>query len=565
MVDMVLTVPQSSRQITDAQITDATTVSFSETSTIDEKGDYIFTPTQDWFSFNIDRWRSLFPLVKTAAPRVLEIGSWEGRSAVFLLTELCARGGSLTCIDHFDLMQTTAGRERHERIMHNLALTGKPFRVIEGFSFPMLMAVLQEEMVAPEPGFDWIYVDGSHEADDTLLDGELAWRLARNGAVVIFDDYRWNKEPEDSEHHPKRGIDTFMALHTGQFQVISSPTEYQMILQKTSEMRIGFLVKDAVSAAAPTAPIYHEVHIALTIDASYVMPAAVTIQSILQHTESRITFYIVDLGLSPADRVRLRGLTDSSPDITMMFLSLPKDGPLGGMGATWAKIAMIPQAILPVERVLYLDADTLVRTDLRALWNTDLGAKVIGAAVDVGYPMGHPGVERRPYFNAGVLLMDLSKIRAVLPELFEACLERKSSLHEDQDALNVVFRDRWHVLDLKWNAQGLGTYAGSEHVDRDAMDLAAMREDPAIVHFTGPVNPGMAEILNLYVQPFTAKPWGYAGTPGHPFTEEWWSLLEKTEWRGWRGSDGHAEYCAKKREDAVRAGVEAFHEKVGRS
>ncbi|GJE84815.1 glycosyltransferase family 8 protein [Phanerochaete sordida] len=526
------------------------------------EANYIFTSTQDWFSFNEDRWRSLFSLVTSATPRALEIGSWEGRSAVFLLTELCARGGSLTCIDHFDLQQTAAGRERHKKVMHNLALTDKPFRVMEGFSVPMLMDLLKEEMAVAEPGFDWIYIDGSHEADDTLLDAELAWRLARKGAVVIFDDYRWDKEPEDSDHHPKRGVDAFMTLHANQYNVISGPDEYQMILQKTSEMRIGFLVEGVVSSETS---IYNDLHLVFTIDSTYAMPAAVAIQSIIDHTKGRITFYIVDVGLSPADNTRLQHLADPSPDVTMVFLRLPEDDPLGSMGATWAKIAMIPKTVLPVERVLYLDADVLVRADLRPLWETDLGGRPIGATADVGYPLGHPGVERGPYFNAGVLLLDLAKVRALLPELVEACTKRAGSPHEDQDALNDVFRGKWCPLDLKWNAQGLGTYANSEHADRAAMDLTTMKADPVVVHFTGPVSPGMAEVLNPYVQPYTAKPWGYAGAPGHPFAAHWWTALGKTEWQGYRDSEAHSEYCRQQLEAAVNAGSEAFYRRVGRS
>src|SRR5882762_7712338 len=155
---------------------------------------YQFTATQDWFSFNVESWRLLFPFVTTDAPRVLEIGSWEGRSAVFLLTELCKDAGEITCIDHFDLMETEAGCERHRKISHNLSLTGRPFRVLAQFSFPALMALLEEEVAAEESsrGFDWVYVDGSHDADDTFLDGELAWRLARKGAIFIFDDYGWD-------------------------------------------------------------------------------------------------------------------------------------------------------------------------------------------------------------------------------------------------------------------------------------------------------------------------------------------------------------------------------------
>ncbi|KAJ3547569.1 hypothetical protein NM688_g5388 [Phlebia brevispora] len=166
---------------------------------------YVFTETQDWFSFNVNIWRSLLPHVVSPAPRVLEIGSWEGRSAVFLLEELCTEGGSITCIDHFDLMNTEAGRERYRKLTHNLSVTGKSFRIMDEFSVPALMTLLEEEIATEGPGFDWVYVDGSHEADDTFLDAELAWRLAKKGAVFIFDDYKWDKEPADSIHHPKRG------------------------------------------------------------------------------------------------------------------------------------------------------------------------------------------------------------------------------------------------------------------------------------------------------------------------------------------------------------------------
>src|SRR5882757_8195654 len=154
----------------------ASTVANISTST----DEYEFTPTQDWFTSNILSWKSLFPLVTSSEPRILEIGSWEGRSAVFLLTTLCAQGGEIVCIDHFDLEQTPAGRERHRKLKHNLARTGRSSRILPQFSVPALYKLLEEEIArGAGAGFDWVYVDGSHRADDTLLDAELAWRLAR--------------------------------------------------------------------------------------------------------------------------------------------------------------------------------------------------------------------------------------------------------------------------------------------------------------------------------------------------------------------------------------------------
>jgi len=121
------------------------------------KAVYHFTPTQDWFSHNISSWTPLIAEVKslTSSPRVLEIGSWEGRSAVFFLKELCDTGGSIVCIDHFDLCTTTFGKERLSKIQHNLHIAGSNnYRIIPQFSFPALVSLLNEEVGKKEAGYD---------------------------------------------------------------------------------------------------------------------------------------------------------------------------------------------------------------------------------------------------------------------------------------------------------------------------------------------------------------------------------------------------------------------------
>ncbi|CCM03965.1 uncharacterized protein FIBRA_06121 [Fibroporia radiculosa] len=516
-----------------------------------------FTATQDWFSFNIETWRSLFKFVQSPNPRVLEIGSWEGRSAVFLLTELCAGGGEIVCADHFDLMKTTAGRERYQKVVHNLSLTGKPFRILDEFSVPALMTLLREEMSSTNPGYDWIYVDGSHEADDTFLDGELVWRLAKQGAVIVFDDYHWDKEPENSIHHPKRGIDAFLTLHAGEFELLSSPLQYQLVLQKTSEMRIGFLSKENIDHGLENV-LGYSIHIALTVDSAYAMAAAVVIRSTIVHTTGRLTFYVVDLGLTDEDRGRLEGFSENR-DVTIVFISLPTNSITAKHGATFAKIDMIP--ILPVERVLYLDADVLVRANLQPLWATDLKRNSIAAVTDIGFPMGHEGLQRGSYFNAGVILMNLTKIRHRFNVLKATAEEMMQSKFRDQDALNRHFMNDWLPLSLKWNAQGLGTYASLPSPDRASMDISPM-QDPSIVHFTGPVSPALEHVLNPYVQPYTAKPWGYAGAPGNPYKEEWWKLVDQTEWSGWRTSEAYCKANALAKDKAIREAVERFQQKI---
>lgn len=491
---------------------------------------------------------------------MLEIGSWEGRSAVFLLTHLCASGGELVCIDHFDLMQTAEGRARYARVMHNLGMTQKPSRVIAKFSVPALMTLLEEEISSSNAGFDWIYVDGSHEADDTFLDGELAWRLARKGAVVIFDDYRWNKEPEESAHHPKRGIDSFLVLHVGEYEILSGsePHQYQMILRKLTDMRIGFLVEEQAGTDL-TAALGYGINLAFTIDSEYAMAASVAIQSAVESTAGRISIYVVDCGLTEDDKNRIRLSTISRDDVTLVFLAVPDNSLAAELGAQWAKIDMI--TVLPVERILYLDADVLVRRDLKELWYASTDGKPIAAAIDVGFPMGHVGVGRTPYFNAGVLLIDLAQVRVNVDELVALSRAMTTSKFQDQDVLNCHFRGRWSRLSLSWNAQGLGTYANLQTPEREHSFSVDEMEHPGIVHFTGPVHPSMADVINPYLQPYTAKPWGYAASPGHPYSVEWWHVAERTEWTEWRKAEGE-DKRHQRQEKAMREGIDAFRAKM---
>jgi lipopolysaccharide biosynthesis glycosyltransferase/predicted O-methyltransferase YrrM len=487
---------------------------------------YQWTAEQDWFSHNIPDWSRWISLLQTPAPRLLEIGTWEGRSAVWLLENACRDGGDITCIDHFDLLTTAAGQKRYEKVLHNLRLTSKPYRLMDDFSVPALYTLLDESLSSnADSGFDFVYIDGSHEADDTFLDGELAWRLCNKDAIVIFDDYNWGVQPVNGPHHPKRGIDGFMALHVGEYETLSSPNSYQIVLQKTSDKRIGFLSKRTQRRG--DGKMEYEVNLAYAIDSDYAMPASVSITSALELTTGRVSIYVLDCGLSSEDRVRLESLVNAFARATIVFLPLPDSSLAKAFGNVWAKIDLM--AVLPVERTLYLDADTLARENLRDLWDTDLGGMPVAAAPDVGLPRGEGGNE---YFNAGVILLDLTLVRSSLEELLNRSRVGHTLPFADQDVLNAHFSGHWKVLSLAWNAQGLGTYAEAESEARKRLRLEELK-NPSIVHFTGPVSPSVAEVLNPWVN-YVAKPWGYAGAPRHPHLAEWWQVLERTPWKGWR-------------------------------
>jgi len=85
--------------------------------------------------------------------------------------------------------------------------------------------------------FDFIYIDGSHQAPDVLCDAVLAFKLLKTGGTMAFDDYLWTNElttaPEILKC-PKPAIDAFVNINFQKIRILKMPL-YQLYLQKLSD------------------------------------------------------------------------------------------------------------------------------------------------------------------------------------------------------------------------------------------------------------------------------------------------------------------------------------------
>jgi predicted O-methyltransferase YrrM len=195
--------------------------------------------TKDWFNWAPAVWEQLIPLLsgEPSLRTFLEIGSFEGRSSVWIMENMMTDGDHLICVD------TWEGGEEHKadgedmgsveaRFDHNMKVAqGKfperNFETIKDFSYGALASLVRSTY-----DFDFIYIDGSHTAPDVLTDACLAWPLLKPKGMMVFDDYMWG-EPRDILHRPKPAIDAFCNIFAEQAEIVH--VGYQLVVRKKGE------------------------------------------------------------------------------------------------------------------------------------------------------------------------------------------------------------------------------------------------------------------------------------------------------------------------------------------
>lgn len=129
---------------------------------------------------------------------------------------------------------------------------------------------------------------------------------------------------------------------------------------------------------------------------------------------------------------------------------------------------LVPQIFSPdIEKMIYLDSDTVVNLDINEFWRIELGNKPFGAVAEAMTdsfshksnaainPLTVNGVVRSDdYFNAGVLLMNLKFLRGEEETLLRGIkfVAKNQLAYFDQDALNYLFSKTYLKLPIKFNS-----------------------------------------------------------------------------------------------------------------
>lgn len=271
-----------------------------------------------------------------------------------------------------------------------------------------------------------------------------------------------------------------------------------------------------------------EYNICLSCDNNYAQYAGVVIASILLNSDDKsfFNFYILDGNIEQENKDKIEKLKEIK-NFNLNFISIDEN-----LFEVYKKIGthsyislsayyrLKLASLLPkIDKVLYLDCDVIVSSDLTELFETDISEYYAAGVKDIavnssGYV---PKLEKgNIYFNSGVLYFNLDKIRKdnIESEFEKYTIENFDKIRVgDQEIINVVCQGKIKELSSTWNVQSSNFVNRSDYT-----------KNPNIVHYVGRNKPWKFGSINywknLYFNVLEKTPWAIPLEEKNKWTKE---------------------------------------------
>lgn len=269
-----------------------------------------------------------------------------------------------------------------------------------------------------------------------------------------------------------------------------------------------------------------KIQIVAACDDNYIQHLGVMLCSLLENTKQHqdIEINIIDGSISEENKLKVNHFIQEKYHVNLKYLNIDskiyKQFPISYhfTHTIYYRISIPLLFNKSVDKVLYLDADIVVKDDISKLWDIDLSNHFL-AAVESPYVERNYGNLKMPknskYFNSGVLLMNLEKWREhdITGNIIEFIADNQDKITWwDQDALNSILCNKWLPLPLRWNQQ---SYFFDQKIcfqNKNDSNFTNAINNPAIIHFS-----------SLH------KPWEYISN--HPYKNEYFYYLNLTPWQ----------------------------------
>ena len=276
----------------------------------------------------------------------------------------------------------------------------------------------------------------------------------------------------------------------------------------------------------------NEINIALASDLNNIHALATAVVSALhsKNKDSRYIFYLLLSG--EVDDNLLKKITNCAKGFEeccqINFLNLKDkfnniDLKSYITYAAYFRI-MLPSLLPCVKKIIYIDTDTIIRCDLKELWDFNIDKNYIAAVPNylgmiinrkTYIKAGFKSMEF--YINSGVMLMNLEEWRA--NNIEQRCLEKIGDKNlckidtGDQVIINLICYPNIAFLPCKWNmscnkVRSYNGYIRMYDIFCSPGELSESYNNPAVFHWNGP-----------------NKPWIYYDVP---LAHEWFRYYIKT-------------------------------------
>lgn len=238
-----------------------------------------------------------------------------------------------------------------------------------------------------------------------------------------------------------------------------------------------------------------EMNIMISIDSNYILPAKVMLKSLSENIKEKLNVYLLYSKLSGSHIEEVsKFCTEKCKAIlhpVYVQEQLFKGMPVNDRFPIETYFRLLALFILPenIERILWLDADIIIKSDITRFYWTDMGKTSISVMKDQGSKTIVSECHERlhlqkesVYFNSGVVLFNLKEIRKrwskeTLCDWMDRIQYRLE--YPDQDILNLIFENDKLMSSNIWNYQ---IKSWTTIKKEDLMSVS-------IIHYVGSIKP----------------------------------------------------------------------------
>jgi len=262
------------------------------------------------------------------------------------------------------------------------------------------------------------------------------------------------------------------------------------------------------------------IHVVYCLDDGYAEPTCVSMASMLANTKSNVHFHIISNRLSDKNKAILSSLSEQFSHGQWSFHGVDF-GTSGFVLEPTAHLSIeayyrffIPKILPELEKVIYIDGDTVIVGDILQLWNENLDGKIAGVVSDIKFNdfsfdtrMKILGLKYDwHYFSSGVLLLKLKgfeklytleTLHTITTDLYKKYKHNNVFWNADQEAFNYLFKGEKYAkfLNVKYNLESQNIDLYSNHCSSYGQNTRCLSEwsnannSPIVIHYAGAKKP----------------------------------------------------------------------------